>query len=141
MAKAVLKAAGGLPAAAKALLVPENIRAGVHIKGGGVDVAGEYITQVEFMAYEAIVQGAWSGRAVIYNPRASVTMRYVNDGTCYIDIKKDFLGFAIAALTGDVVTTIPLNTPHQFKAGESYRFDVAFSGRRVAVITVLNISV
>lgn len=31
---------GGLPSAAKALLVPENIRAGVHIKGGGVDVTG-----------------------------------------------------------------------------------------------------
>ena len=32
--------AGGLPSAAKALLVPENIRSGVHIKGGGVDVTG-----------------------------------------------------------------------------------------------------
>ena len=32
--------AGGLPSAAKALLIPENIRAGVHIKGGGVDVVG-----------------------------------------------------------------------------------------------------
>lgn len=35
-----IKPAGGLPAAAKALLIPENIRAGVHIKGGGVDVTG-----------------------------------------------------------------------------------------------------
>lgn len=34
--------AGGLPSAAKALLTPENIRAGVHIKGGGVDVTGSY---------------------------------------------------------------------------------------------------
>ena len=31
---------GGLPAAVKALLTPDNIRAGVHIKGGGVDVVG-----------------------------------------------------------------------------------------------------
>ncbi|WP_418972616.1 hypothetical protein [Allofournierella sp.] len=131
---------GGLPGEVRALLIPENIRAGVHIKGGGMDVTGEYITPVEFMAYEAIVEGSWSGRAVIYNPRASVALRYVNDGTCYLDIKKDFWGFAIAAPTGAVVTTIPLNTTHQFKSGESYRFDVVFSGRRVAVITVLNIS-
>lgn len=34
--------AGGLPSAAKALLVPENIRAGVHIQGGGIDVVGSY---------------------------------------------------------------------------------------------------
>lgn len=32
--------AGGLPSAARALLTPENIRAGVHIKGGGLDVVG-----------------------------------------------------------------------------------------------------
>lgn len=40
MAVSYIRPAGGLPAAAKALLVPENIRAGVHIKGGGVDVVG-----------------------------------------------------------------------------------------------------
>ena len=36
----VIRPAGGLPSAAKALLVPENIREGVQIKGGGVDVTG-----------------------------------------------------------------------------------------------------
>lgn len=36
---------GGLPAAARALLIPENIRAGVHIKGGGVDVVGSLTWQ------------------------------------------------------------------------------------------------
>lgn len=40
MAESLLRPAGGLPAATKALLVPENIREGVHIKGGGVDVVG-----------------------------------------------------------------------------------------------------
>ena len=34
------KGGGGLPMAAKALLVPQNIREGVHIQGGGVDVVG-----------------------------------------------------------------------------------------------------
>lgn len=43
MAVSYIKPAGGLPSAAKALLVPENIRAGVHIKGGGVDVVGAVI--------------------------------------------------------------------------------------------------
>ena len=36
----VIRPASGLPSAARALLTPENIRAGVHIKGGGVDVVG-----------------------------------------------------------------------------------------------------
>lgn len=40
MGEKIMVPAGGLPSAAKALLVPENIRAGVHIKGGGVDVVG-----------------------------------------------------------------------------------------------------
>ena len=36
----VIRPAGGLPSATKKLLIPENIRSGVHIKGGGVDVIG-----------------------------------------------------------------------------------------------------
>lgn len=40
MAMSYIRPAGGLPSAARALLTPENIRAGVHIKGGGVDVTG-----------------------------------------------------------------------------------------------------
>lgn len=42
MAVSKIKAAGGLPAKVKELLVPGNIRAGVHIQGGGVDVTGAY---------------------------------------------------------------------------------------------------
>ena len=34
---------GGLPAGARALLTPGNIRKGIHIKGGGVDVVGNII--------------------------------------------------------------------------------------------------
>lgn len=32
----------GMPASAKSLLVPENIKYGVHIKGGGIDVVGAF---------------------------------------------------------------------------------------------------
>lgn len=38
--------AGGLPAAIKALLVPQNLRAGVTIKGGGLDVTGTYLRRL-----------------------------------------------------------------------------------------------
>lgn len=44
MGEKIMVPAGGLPSAARALLVPENVRAGVHIKGGGVDVVGAYIS-------------------------------------------------------------------------------------------------
>lgn len=37
-----IKPATGLPKAAKDMLVPENIRAGVRIKSNGVDVTGSY---------------------------------------------------------------------------------------------------
>ena len=40
MGDAFRTSAGGLPSEAKALLVSENIREGVQIKGGGVDVTG-----------------------------------------------------------------------------------------------------
>lgn len=40
MAMSYIKPAAGMLKAAKDMLVPENIRAGVHIKGGGVDVVG-----------------------------------------------------------------------------------------------------
>lgn len=43
---------GGLPKAAKDLLIPENIKSGVHIKGGGVDVTGE-LAQTVMILYNA----------------------------------------------------------------------------------------
>ncbi len=49
--------AGGLPSAARALLTPENIRAGVHIKGGGVDVIG---TNTMALKVQAVKNIAWN---------------------------------------------------------------------------------
>lgn len=43
MAMSYIKPAAGLPKAAKDMLVPENIRAGVRIKSNGVDVTGGII--------------------------------------------------------------------------------------------------
>ena len=43
MGEAFRAPGGGLPQEARALLVPENIRTGVHIKGGGLDVRGTYV--------------------------------------------------------------------------------------------------
>ena len=48
----VIRPAGGLPAEARALLVPENIRKDIHIKGGGVDITGALQ-----QAYEVVAVG------------------------------------------------------------------------------------
>lgn len=46
--------AGGLPAAAKAKLTPANIKTGVHIQGGGVDVTGAFTADATAAANEIL---------------------------------------------------------------------------------------
>lgn len=131
---------GGLSAIDKEKLIPENIRKWVtFFEGTPNQIEGEYITPIEIVAYEGIIETKWSGRDVVYAPNSAAVMRYVSEGLAYLDIKKDFLGYAIAFPSGQYITTVPLETPHEFKAGESYRFDVIFSGYRFAYLIILNI--
>ena len=68
MAVSYIRPAGGLPAAAKALLIPENIRAGVHIKGGGIDVVGavdpQTVSGLVFAGYGQTSNEAWQSVAI-----------------------------------------------------------------------------
>nr|DAH89206.1 MAG TPA: hypothetical protein [Caudoviricetes sp.] len=84
--------AGGLPSAAKALLTPENIRAGVHIKGGGVDVTGALPT-TGVVGVFGLCGGSWyadyvpGGQWSTYGPTftgsclAKITAETTADGT------------------------------------------------------------
>ena len=84
--------AGGLPSAAKSLLTPENIRAGVHIKGGGVDVTGALPT-TGVVGVFGLCGGSWyadyvpGGQWSTYGPTftgsclAKITAETTADGT------------------------------------------------------------
>ena len=78
-----IRPAGGLPSTAKALLIPENIRAGVHIQGGGVDVTGNALTAVAALAVGDVSTGWDNARSVI--PKIPTNAAWLKqDGTSLV---------------------------------------------------------
>lgn len=122
--------AGGLPSAAKALLTPENIRAGVHIKGGGVDVVGTIKPVIAFFS----VFAGWfpptkhfficNGCGDTYIKSGSATSGSEGYATVSFGVVKSFAGYAGEPHTstlsilynGSNISSDP-NNPTDFVAG------------------------
>ncbi len=135
--------AGGLPSAAKALLTPENIRAGVHIKGGGVDVTGTIIPIACCFAAHISWSGGFIHEHVITDCGAgyiaSAQSNVYGDGWIYTSCKvlKDFSGYQIiatssakAAKYNGIAISTSRDNPTNFVAGSSISFGSAFVEKR-----------
>ena len=80
----VIRPSGGLPSAAKALLVPENIKAGIHIKGGGLDVLGTYQTPIKSIGiYTFSMQGNPADNMGLYGFVRCTDSTLIDDVTYY----------------------------------------------------------
>lgn len=126
MAKCLVGAAGGLSAADKAKLIPENLRDGLKLfEGTSREVVGTYHSTLAamlgaFAARNALgATIAWGDGVYVKGSMLSPSFG-LEDGT--IQILKDFYGIAQASGSGatGTATSIPLNQITEFKAGTTY---------------------
>lgn len=138
--------AGGLPSAAKALLVPENIRSGVHIKGGGLDVTGALTPAKEILTMGAGYMWRGGGGFFSWWCITSANSDYLDSragfreypsGGSYVSttatcaIKKSFVGHMASSVNvlrynGAYVGTAPV----EFLEGTNLEYVVPAGGER-----------
>lgn len=112
---------GGLPGEARALMIPENIRAGVHIKGGGVDVTGALIGAKAIAAFTSC--GGW-----LDDWQTAVMIRACGLGYGYIDSKSTY-----ADTEGSATMTIPIKTTFRgYMVAETGNIGLTYNGIAVS---------
>lgn len=124
MSTSMIGAVGGLSAADREKLIPENIRAGVTLFEGtskeirGILYALQNKPQYTLTIYYA--SGCWTPIQESYGLPDYVNRDVTADNYITIKIVKNFLG--MAAVFNNVACTIPQYEIRTFEAGESYPF-------------------
>ena len=122
MSKGLIGAAGGLSAADKAKLIPENIRAGVTLfDGTAKEVTGQLHSieqEPQFAITMYYADGCWTPSQYKNTITEYVSYSVTSDSYITIRIVKAFKG--MAGVFNNVLTDIPANQIRTFEAGESY---------------------